>query len=128
MDGGGNGYDRGMVEQLLKQVDAADAELLSLKGSYMQDCKSPREAIAAVMEQAKDAGVPRAAFRALIKNRRLDRQMGNNVEKLEDDQRAEYDKLLTDLGDFVDLPLGRVAAERARPSSSQEAALDSLSR
>jgi hypothetical protein len=124
MDGGGNGYDRATLEGLLTEVDAADQELSSLQGAYMADCKAPRARIKDVKKRAKEAGIPRAAFNALIENRRLDRQMTRNVDKLEDDQRAEYDKLLTDLGDFVDLPLGRAAADRARPAS--DATLDSL--
>jgi hypothetical protein len=124
-DGGGNGYDRQALEKLLREIDHADSELLSLKGEYMQSCKGPREIIAGVFEQAKESGIPRAAFRVLVKNRRLDRQMNGNVDGLEADQQAEYEQLCDALGDFVDLPLGAAAARRARPAG--EASLDSLS-
>jgi hypothetical protein len=50
--------------------------------------------------------------------------MAANVDKLEADQRAEYEQIVTGLGDFVDLPLGRHAADRARPAD--DAAMDSL--
>jgi len=122
---GGNGYDRDQLERLLTEIDGADDELLSLKGEYMQSCKGPRETIAGVFEQAKNHGIPRAAFRVLVKNRRLDRQISSNVENLEVDQQAEYDQLLVGLGDFVNLPLGDAAARRARPNPG-EAALDNL--
>ena len=120
-----NGYDRQTVEALLTEVDDADDRLASLKGEYMQSCKGPRNDITTVFERAKEAGIPTRAFKALVKNRRLDRKMTNNVAKLEADDQAEYDKLLTDLGDFCDLPLGQAALKRARPEQ-HEAALDTL--
>jgi hypothetical protein len=125
MTEGSNGYDREMLERFLCEIDEADVELLSLKGEYMQSCKGPRETIANVFDQAKEHGIPRAAFRALVKNRRLDRQIAANVEALEADQQAEYEQVCTALGDFIDLPLGAAAARRARPNGG-EAALDSL--
>src|SRR5262249_2632890 len=97
----------------------------SLKGEYMASCKGPRQDIAAVFEQAKDSGVPVRAFKTIVKNRRLDRQMAANVAKLEEDDVAEYDKLVTDLGEFWDLPLGQAALRRAKPSKHEDA-LDSL--
>ena len=124
MASGDNGYDRNKLETLLKQIDSADAELLSLKGEYMQSCAAPRETMAAVFVQAKDAGIAPAAFRALVKNRRLDRLMNNNVDKLEADQRSEYEQMLTALGDFTDLPLGAAAVARVKPVDAP--ALDSL--
>lgn len=122
---GSNGYDRELLEQLLTTIDGADAELASLKGSYMADCKGPRQTIADAFDQAKDRGIPRAAFRVLVKNRRLDRQIAANVENLEADQQAEYEQVVAALGDFVDLPLGAAAARRARPNGG-ESVLDNL--
>ena len=54
---GSNGYDRATLERLLGDIDAADSELASLKGEYMQSCRAPREDIAAVFERAKEAGI-----------------------------------------------------------------------
>jgi uncharacterized protein (UPF0335 family) len=120
----GNGFDREVTERLLRDIDAADAQLASLKGEYMEECKAPREDIANVFQQAKDKGLPVRAFRALVKNRRLDRQMHANVNRLEDDDQANYDALLVGLGDFIDLPLGQAAERRARPAT--EESLNSL--
>ena len=121
----GNGYDRQLLESLLTDIDGADEKLSSLRSEYMNKCKPVRQDIAAVFEHAKDSGVPTRAFRVLVRNRRLDRKIANNTSRLEDDDAAEYDKLINDLGDFVDLPLGQAALRRAKPGS-QEAALDSL--
>jgi hypothetical protein len=61
----------------------------------------------------------------VVKNRRLDRKMNANVAKLEADDADSYDRIVSALGDFVDLPLGQAALRRARPGQ-QEDALDSL--
>jgi uncharacterized protein (UPF0335 family) len=121
---GANGYDRPTLERLLTEIDHADDELASLKGEYMQSCKGPRESIKEVFEQAKEAGIPGRAFRTLVKNRRLDKQVAANVAKLEADQQAELEQLEIALGDFLDTELGQAAARRARPD--QEAALEDL--
>src|SRR4029077_2119707 len=71
---GTNGYNRELVENLLREVDRCDDELASLKGEYMQECKGPREEIDEIKSRAKEAGVPTRVFSTLIKNRRLDKQ------------------------------------------------------
>lgn len=121
----GNGYDRETLEHLLTDIDGADERLASLKGEYMANCKGPRQDIAAVFEQAKDSGIPVRAFKTLVKNRRLDRRIANNTSRLEADDAESYERLVTDLGDFVDLPLGQAALRRAKPGT-QEDILDSL--
>jgi|SRR5215471_7795076 len=125
MPDGSNGPDRQFVETLLTEIDDADDRLASLKGEYMASCKAPRQDITTVFERAKEAGMTIRAFRALVKNRRLDRQMAGNVKKLEADDQVAYDDLVTLLGDFCDLPLGQAALSRARPME-HEAALDSV--
>lgn len=120
-----NGFDRAVTESMLKEIDDLDAQLASLKGEYMNACKGPRGDIADIFKAAKDKGLPMRAFRALVKNRRLDKKMAANVERLEDDDQANYDALVVGLGDFVDLPLGHAALRRARPGA--EGSLDGLS-
>jgi hypothetical protein len=123
---GSNGYDREILEHLLTDIDDADERLASLKGEYMMKCKGPRGDIAAAFEAAKDAGVPVRAFKVLVKNRRLNKTIEKNVAKLEADDADSYDRILADLGDFVDLPLGRAALDRAKPPGEQENILDNL--
>jgi hypothetical protein len=109
-----NGYDQKQLEGYLTEIDAADDTLLDLRMKYMEKCKGPRADIAAVFETAKEAGIPDCAFRAVVRNHRLERKIASNTEKLEADDRDSYDALLSALGDFVDLPLGAAAADRAR--------------
>jgi hypothetical protein len=120
-----NGFDRAVTESMLKEMDGLDEQLLSLKAEYMNACKGPRGDIADIFKAAKDKGLPMRAFRALVKNRRLDKRMSANVERLEGDDQAQYDALVAGLGDFCDLPLGQAAMRRARPEA--EGSLDGLS-
>ena len=121
---GTNGFERAVTEGLLKEIDHLDEQLASLKGEYMNACKGPRGDIADVFKAAKDKGLPMRAFRALVKNRRLDKKMSANVDRLEGDDQAHYEALVVGLGDFCDLPLGQAALRRARPDA--EGPLDSL--
>jgi hypothetical protein len=109
-----NYYDPEKLEGYLIEIDAADDALLELKIQYMERCKGPRGDIADTIEAANEAGIPQAAFRAVVKNRRLQRKIANNTEKLEADDRDNYDRICAALGDFVDLPLGKAAADRGR--------------
>ena len=118
-----NGYDSKKLEGFLTEIDAADERLATLTGEHMARCKTVQEMIAAVFEAAKDAGVPERAFRTLGKNRRLNKKIDANVAKLEADDADSYDRLLGALGDFVDLPLGKAAADR---HPGRQEALDGL--
>jgi hypothetical protein len=120
----GNGYDPEQLEGFLKEIDAADEKLAELKSQYMNRCKGPRADIAGVLEAAKEAGIPMRAFKTLVKNRRLNHRIEANTAGLEPDDAAEYEQLTIALGDFVDLPLGQAALDRARPN--KETALDTL--
>ena len=121
---GNNGTNPTLTRRLLEEIDDCDNRLASLKGEYMQACKGPRGDIVDCFKQAKDGGLNMRAFRAVVKNRRLDKKMAANVERLEPDDQAEYEATVAGLGDFCDLPLGQAALRRARPVD--EAALDSL--
>jgi len=111
-----NGYDAGKLRDLLQCIDTNDAELASLKSNYMTKCKVPRAALGEVFEAAEDAGIPKRAFRTLVKNHRLNRRIKDNTARLEDDDHDSYERLVESLGDFIDLPLGQAAADRARLS------------
>jgi len=119
----GNGYDKAQLEALLAEIDDADSRLASLKGEYMQACKGPRSDITAVFEQAKAAGIAMRAFRTYVKNHRLDKKAEANINRLEEDDKAEYQQLADAFGDT---PFGQYAARRAGGTDEQEATADSF--
>lgn len=117
-----NGYNPKQLENYLLEIDAADARLAVLKSEYMNKCKGPREDIAAIYEASKDAGIPQRAFKTLVKNRRLDRQIEDNRSALESDDYAELEALEVALGPFLETPLGQAAQRR----EAGEHSLDTL--
>jgi hypothetical protein len=113
-----NGFDSALVQGYLTEIDDADTRLATLQSDYMNKCKGPRGDIAAIFEASKEAGIPQRAFKALVKNRRLNNQINRNAARLEADDADAYERLVEGLGDFVDLPLGQAAVRRARPAES----------
>jgi uncharacterized protein (UPF0335 family) len=111
----GNGYNKQLLQALLSEIDDADDRLASLKGEYMANCQPVREDIAAVFQQAKDKGVGVKAFRILVSNHRLEKSKRRNEQKLDLDQRADYEQMREALGVLAELPLGEAALREARP-------------
>jgi hypothetical protein len=109
-----NGYDQKQLEGYLTEIDVADEKLAELRSAHMNKCKVPRADIAGVFEAAKEAGIPQRAFRTVVRNRRLERKIQDNTRALEADDAESYDAICAALGDFIDLPLGQAAADRAR--------------
>jgi hypothetical protein len=117
-----NGYDEKLLQGYLTEIDAADEALDKLRSAHMNKCKGPRGDIAGGFEAAKEAGIPVRAFKTVVKNRRLERKIQDNTRELEADDAESYDAICAALGDFIDLPLGQAAADRARGGE----ALDTL--
>lgn len=98
----------GKAKPFLERIENLNAQLESLRGKYMNDCKPFKEDIAEIFVEAKDKGVNPKALRLLVKDRQLERQQLKLPEKLDIDERAVFDQLREALGD-----LGRAAAVKA---------------
>src|SRR5262245_46397530 len=122
-----NGFDTALLEGFLRDIDEADERLASPEGEYMEAWKGPRQDIADVYEAVKERGLPVKSFRTYVKNRRLERQKGSNVQKLDLDQQADYKQMAEALGELSELPLGQaaLAAHPGAPTPAEEA-LDAL--
>jgi hypothetical protein len=122
--------DNTSINGYIEAIDRADDELLSMRGSYMSQCKGPRARIKEAKDSAREAGVNMAAFNVLLKGHRADRQQAKRVAELEGDDVAAYQEMETALGAFADTPLGSAALESARPKRGgrrgREESLDSL--
>lgn len=118
-----NSYDPEKLENYLTEIDAADAQLETLRSEYMNKCKAPQSDIAAVFEASKEAGIPQRAFRTLVKNRRLERKIEANEAALESDDAENLEAIKAALGPFLDTPLGRAAIDRR---VEREQTLDTL--
>ncbi len=108
-----NGGPFAGLQGYLEEIDRQDDELLSLRSSYMEECKGPRGEIKEIMASAKEAGVNMKSFRVLLAKHRADRAHDKHVAALEQDDAHDLAKMKEALGDFLDLPLGQAAYRAA---------------
>ena len=109
---GHNGLQPAIVQGFTDRIEALMSDLATEKGEYMQRCKVIRDDIAMVLTEAKDAGIPKKAFKAVIKTRELAARIDNLRDDLEPEQQETYDQIRHALGDLADLPLGRATLSR----------------
>ena len=110
-EAGSNAIDPTTAQRFVGELDRCDEELLTLRGEYMQRCKTVRERKADWMEQAEAAGIPRSGLKVELKRRDLARK----IKTLEADAGEEVvetaDMIREALGSFADMPLGAAALE-----------------
>jgi len=122
-------YSKDKLEGYLKEIDRYDDELLSLRGSYMEECKAPRERIKEVITSAKDAGINPVAFRNALKAHRDERAQEKRIAALDMADRADYETIMEALGAYADTELGQAAIDSAkRLHDENQAVLDQLGR
>ena len=112
-EAGTNAIDPTTAQRFVGELDRCDEELLTLRGQYMQRCKTVRERKADWMEQAEAAGIPRSGLKVELKRRAL----ALKLKTLESDAGEEVvetaDMIREALGSFADMPLGAAAVEAA---------------
>lgn len=110
----GNGFDPTVVASYTERIERLLDDLASEKGSYMERCKSIRQDIAFVVQEAKDqSGIPKKEFKAVIKTRELEEKLERIREDLEGVEQETFDQIRHALGDLADLPLGGAALAKA---------------
>jgi F0F1-type ATP synthase membrane subunit b/b' len=116
---GSNGIEADLVQPFCDRIENLMDQLATEKGEYMQRCKSIREDITLVLTEAKDAGIPKKAFKAVIKTRELEQKLEAIRDDLEAEQQETYDQIRHALGDLADTPLGGATLSKAadRPSA-----------
>jgi len=92
----------------MERIETLHADLESERGKYMAACKSIREDVKVVYQEAKDAGCNAKALRSLIKWRALEKRQQMIEGGLDEDEGAIYARLVETLG-----PLGMAAASAA---------------
>lgn len=127
-----NGYDAKAVKSFIERVESIHAEIESEKGTYMRKCKELREDIASVLDEGKDAGIPKKLLKAHIELRKLELRKESIVENLSDDDASDFEVMADALGEFAKLPLGMAAmsttrdGQRADQQATDAADLDDL--
>lgn len=116
---GHNGFDATKLKGFVSRVENLEGALNKERSAYMLACKAIREDIKLVLDEAKDAGIPKKEFKAVIKTRNLQNKLEAIRDDLEGDQQETYDQIRHALGDLADLPLGEA-------SMAKSGAVDSL--
>ncbi len=99
--------------KFVTRIESVDKELETLKGKYMSECKALREDKKEILNEAKDAGFTKAAIKAVVKARELDRKAKEAYEDLDLADRDTFDSIRHALGDLAELPLGQAAVNAA---------------
>jgi hypothetical protein len=90
-------------------------ELDSMKGAYMAACKEKREALKDIKDQAKESGIPKKVFAAVLARRAAELKIERIDSGLEEaDDVSIYERTLNVLGPFADTPLGQAAVDEAK--------------
>lgn len=114
-----NGFDAAVLKRFVGEIDKHKEAMASRQGEYMKFCRDQRELISGVFDRAKDAGIPRAELKAVLKERDLQKKIEALREDMEPEQAETFDQIKHALGMIADLPLGDAALKRS-------AAVDSL--
>jgi hypothetical protein len=114
MTDGNNGGPLGGLQGYLDEIDLQDDELDRLRGAYMEECKGPREHIKEILTSVKEAGLNMVAFRVTLKEHRDLRRHERRVAELDLADKADYESMVTALGEFGATPLGGAALKRAK--------------
>jgi uncharacterized protein (UPF0335 family) len=115
------GIDTKKAETFLKRIERLHADLDSMQGKYMAECKTVRQDIKEIYSEAKAAGIPKNALRGLVEYRRLEAKQQALSDGLDLDESAALEKMIEDLGDFGELPLGAAAIAKAKEKTPARA-------
>jgi len=110
-----NGYDETKARNYFGRVETLLDELATERGEFMKRCKVLRDHIDEIVTEARDdLGVPKKAFRAVVREHELKRKLDAVRDDLDDSEIQDaFDLLKIALGDFGELPLGAAALQRA---------------
>ncbi len=106
---GHNGMDPEKLQAFVEAIDEHEAKKASAQGEYMQICKVQTEAINDILNDAKEAGIPKKELRRVLKVRKLEKKAAQERNDLDIVERETFDQIRFALGDLADTPLGEAA-------------------
>lgn len=114
----GNGFSKDIVQSFVDRLMNLHADLDKLASEHMLKCKDVRESMAAVLDEAKNAGIKKKALKGVVKKLLLENKIEAIREDLEGDDVDDYDKIEQALGIMKDTPLGSAALAAAARNGS----------
>lgn len=100
-----NGFNATTVKRFLGEAMRVYDKLDAARIEYMNECREIREPLKDIEDMAKNAGLPKAAFRALVKSKLADRAHARALEKArpKDEDEAEAWEALREIAKEGDL-------------------------
>ena len=90
----GNGFDPSKVQSFVARIESLHADIASIMGKAMGDCKQVHGDIKLVYDEAKDeAGISKKGLKSVIKTRALERKAEDIREDLEGEVQETYDQI-----------------------------------
>lgn len=114
----GNGFDGPMMSRYTDEILKRHKNIDRFTGEHMSRCKAERDEINRVYDVAKDSGVPKKEYKAVIKTTLLQMKLDSIRDELADgddsaDSVETYDMIRHALGQLADTPLGQAAEKKA---------------
>lgn len=108
----GNGYDPVKAASFQERYENVLQQLGEEKSAFMLRCKDIHADAAAVLDEAKGAGIPKKAIKKVAKKHKLEFDLDAIREELEGEDLDSYDQLLQALGELDGRqPVGKTGAE-----------------
>lgn len=107
------GINGEQLAEFIEAIDAEQARIDAIMAKAQEDCAPMRDEIAKIKKNAAEAGLPKTEFATVLRARRLDALRAKVADKLDKDQRSNYDRMQEALGEFSELPLGQAAMASA---------------
>lgn len=120
----GNGFDPDAVTGFVERIENVFGDINKERSESMHRCKTMRADIDEIYKEAKGAGIPKKALKAVVKKRGLIADIDDCGSNLEDDDASAFEQLQNALGMLRDLPLGQsaLASKRAPKNGSHATA------
>jgi uncharacterized protein (UPF0335 family) len=116
-----NGPSQEETEQVVKTIEGFMSDLKAEKSLYMNRCKPLHEAIKDTIEDAvKTKGFDKKALKISVKQREFLHKMEALENELDEVTQTALDRLQSQLGTFVDSPLGRAAMDAAKADGARK--------
>lgn len=114
-----NGYDPNDLAQFVGRIESIEREIEGIRDRAKEEESPLRDDIALVKRESADAGIPKTELGAVLKKRRLERKLERVADKLDLEQRANYEQMLASLERLAKEvgPLGEAARDRAREAA-----------
>jgi len=106
----GNGFDSTVATSYVKQLEAEHQKLETERGKYMKRCRSIRDDIGSLMDDAKNKGIPKKILKDAVKHRAMRRKLESIREDMEPEQQDQFDLFQFAIGDLDEVPEREPAA------------------